>query len=119
MTFKEFILIKYDIRERVKLLRSDPLKDFLASDIFPCDFVAVENGERIKMLYYADGGKEIAVLDLLSYKREDIIKLKDEDLVELYDTYTSQFEFDSESLTSLSKLTEMRTTLLGKSGLHK
>lgn len=106
MTFRRFIETKYDVRQRISDLKSDPIKSFIESDIFPCDYVDVEKGEMIKMLYYANGTKEIAVLDLLAYRREDIVKAKDNDLLELYDAYTSQFDFDS--TLDLSKLSAIR-----------
>lgn len=106
MTFRKFIEEKYDVRQRIMDLKRNPIKSFIESDIFPCDFVDVENGEMIKMLYYANGSKEIAVLDLLAYRREDIEKTKDSDLLELYDSYTSQFDFDS--TLDLSKLSAIR-----------
>lgn len=106
MTFRQFIEQKYDVRDRIADLKANPIKSFIDSDIFPCDYVAFENGEMIKMLYYADGRKDIAVLDLLSYRREDIVKANDQDLLELYDAYTSQFDFDSS--LDLSKLSEIR-----------
>jgi hypothetical protein len=111
MTFKNFIETKYDVRERIADLKSNPLKSFIDSDIFPCDFVDVENGEMVKMLYYANGAKDIAVLDLLSYRREDLVRLKDQDLLDLYDTYTEQFDFDdSMDLTKLSSIREESLT---------
>lgn len=108
MTFREFIETKYDVRERINQLRSNPIKDFIDSDIFPCDFVDIENGEMIKMLYYANGTKDIAVLDLLSYRREDLVKLNNKDLLELYDAYTADFEFDGSCLLDLSNLNNIR-----------
>lgn len=106
MTFRTFIETKYDVRDRIADLKSNPIKSFIDSDIFPCDYVEIENGEMIKMLYYADSKKEIAVLDLLAYRREDIIKINDQDLLDLYDSYTSQFDFDS--TMDLSRLSAIR-----------
>lgn len=106
LTFRRFIEEKYDVRDRIADLKSNPIKSFIDSDIFPCDYVDIENGEMIKMLYYAEGKKEIAVLDLLAYRREDIIKTNDQDLLDLYDAYTSQFDFDS--TLDLSKLSAIR-----------
>lgn len=107
MTFRKFIEEKYDIKDRVEQLKSDPIKDFINSDIFPYDFIDTENGELVKMLYYDEGKKEIAVLDLLAYTREDLIKVSNKDLLSLYDNYTEQFDFDGTlDLDKLSKLRE-------------
>lgn len=108
MNLRKFIEDKYDVRERIKQLQSNPIKDFLDSDIFPCDFVTTENGEMVKMLYYGNGTREIAVLDLLSYTREDLIKINDKELLELYDAYTSNFNFEKASLLDMSKLEIIR-----------
>ena len=114
MTFRRFIETKYDIRERVAILKSDPTKEFINSDIFPFDFIEIENGEMIKMIYYAGGKKDIAVLDLLSYKRDDLVKLGDKDLLEIYDSYTKNFDFESSDLLDPAKLSEIRDASLKK-----
>lgn len=114
MTFREFIETRYDVRERIAQLKSDPIKDFINSDIFPCDFVDIEGGEMIKKVYYAQGEKDIAVLDLLSYRREDLVRLGDKDLLEIYDTYTANFTFDGGDLLDPEKLSVIRNASLSK-----
>lgn len=108
MTFKEFIETKYDIRDRIKTLKSDPIKDFVDSDIFPCDFVGMEDGHMVKMLYYADGSKEISVFDLLSYNKSDIDKIGDKDLSDIYNTYTSLFDFEGDNILDMNNLSSVR-----------
>lgn len=117
MTFREFIETKYDIRERIALLTRNPIREFLESDIFPCDFVDVEGGEMIKKVYFPDGKRDIAVLDLLSYKREDIVKSGDTDLLALYDAYIENFEFDGLDLSDPINIAKIREESLRQKGL--
>lgn len=107
MTFRDYIENRYDVRDRIEQQRGSAVLDFINSDIFPYDFITTDNGEMVKMLYYAEGDKEISVLDLLSYTEEDLDKMKgQEDLKELYETYTSQFDF--EGSIGLEKIKEIR-----------
>ncbi len=107
MNLKEFIEIKYDIRNRISDKKRNPLEDFINNDIFPYDFIEVQDGAPVKMLYYADGKKEIAVLDLLSYKKEDLLKHNDLDLRELYENYTKCIEFEQLDLLDPIKLSSI------------
>lgn len=112
MTFKEYILTKYDVRDKIKQLKSNPIDTFMDSDIFPCDFVEMDGNRLVKMLYFADGQREIPVLDLLSYKREELVKINDKELLDFFDLYTSQFKFDSDSILSILHLSEIRNNSL-------
>lgn len=104
MTLKEYIETKYDIREKVATLKRDPIKEFIDSDIFPFDFIENDNGDLVKMLYYDNGNRDIAVLDLLAYRREDLVRLGDKELLKLFDSYTSQFKFDNTYEVSLDEI---------------
>lgn len=116
MTFKRFIETKYDVRERINIIKSDPVKEFINGDIFPFDFIEIDNGEMVKMLYYANGKEKISVIDLLSYTRNDLIKLGNKDLLDLYDSYTKNFDFDFEGfdLYDPVKLDEIREAWFNK-----
>ena len=94
MNMKDYILQKYDVRDRIARRRKSPLQEFANSDVFPFDFIANEGGEFVKMLYYDEGNRTISVLDLLSWSRDDLLKTGDKPLIELYDNYTADFDFD-------------------------
>lgn len=108
MTFREYIEEHYDVRGRIKSLTSDPIKRFIDSDDFPFDFIGQEDGEYVKMLYYAGGDKTIAVLDLLSYRREDLERNGNTELLELYDHYTENVSIEVLSLLDPVKLNSIR-----------
>lgn len=118
MNLREFIETKYDVKDKIANLKSNPILDFINSDIFPFDFIEYNKGEMVKMIYYANGKKEIPVLELLSNKREDIVKSGDNDLLEAYDMYTSQFDLEQVDLLDPVKLEQIREESLKNKGNH-
>lgn len=110
MTLRDYIIEKYDIRSHIKEITRDPVQMILENDIFAYDyFEKDETGRPIKMLYYNDYKSSISVIDLLSFKREDLLKMEDIPLLELWDNYMSQYDFDStvfEGIIDLKRLRE-------------
>lgn len=117
MTFRDFIETEYDVRDQIDRMRRNPIKEFLESDIFPCDFVESDGTELVKMLYYDNGKRDIPVLDLLSYRREDLVKNNDKELLELYDNYVSNFKFDGLDLQDPVNISKFRDESLRRKGL--
>ena len=117
MNLRDFLETKYDVREQIATLKSNPILDFINSDIFPFDFIDNQDGELVKMLYYADGKKTISVLNLLSYRREDLVRYKDMELLELYDIYTEDLHLEELDMENPIKLEDIRQESLKRRGL--
>lgn len=59
-------------------------------DDFPYDAIRVnEDGVLTKVVYLDDTDRYIDIYELMSYDRADIVKLKDVDLLQVYDNYMS------------------------------
>lgn len=117
ITIKEFIEDNYDVRDRIRELKRDPIAELLSEDMFPYDFIGYDpiDKENIKMLYYDNCEKEIPVLELLSYVREDIVKMGDVELLKLYDVYISNFTSEGKDILSMDKLKLIREKYLEES----
>lgn len=118
ITLKEYIQ-KYtpNVIVKIDILKGKADEEFLNSDIFPCDEIAIVDGERVKVLLFANGDRRISVIDLLSYTREELLRKNDKDLLELYDTYTSNFDFEKFDITNpvfLKNLRQKSLMLHGK-----
>ena len=108
----KFIEEKYDVRRKIEELKRDPYDEFLKSDIFPCDFVCIVDGQLTKMLYYNDEQDEISVRDLLSCTREELEKSSSPGLLKLYDAYVQNFTFEKVDVEDLLKIDELRSQLI-------
>lgn len=59
-----------------------------AQDDFPFDDIRIgEDGTPTKVVFIDDNERFIDIYELMSYDREDIIRTKDVDLIQVYDNY--------------------------------
>lgn len=104
MTIKEFIREQYpSALDRIEILKKDPIREFVNSDIFPCDVVRIdESGNYYKAVFYDGGQREIPVQDLISFNSTEIMKTGDVPLIELYNNYMSMFTVAERANISIS-----------------
>lgn len=74
MKMREYIDTCYPIREKVEQKIKDPVQRVLEADDLPCDDVMSMNGVLQKVVYI-NASDYVAVVELLSYSRQDIEKL--------------------------------------------
>ena len=101
MNMLQYIREKYDITDKLRRMRRNPLQEAINSDDFPYDFIVNENGEFVKMLYYDKGERTISVYDLLMWKRDELVVTGDKPLLELYDNYLADFEISTDFLEEM------------------
>lgn len=91
MTLKEYALEHCDLKNRVSTLFQNPYAAVINSDDFEYDKIELVDDVPMKVIYYPDGARTIPVIELLSYRREDLVKSGDKELLDLYDNYTKDF----------------------------
>ena len=68
------------------------------------DIIINESGVPAKILYVDDDGRTIEVLELLAYSKEDVLRTKDYDLIQLWENYMEQIDVQEANLEDLLQL---------------
>lgn len=100
MTLKEYIRDYHPIKEQVQRKLKSPITLILEQDSLPCDGVKPVDGTLQKIVYISDD-EYVPVLDLLSYTKEDIEKLGDEDFKSTWFAYMENVDSDDVDINSI------------------
>lgn len=74
MTFREYVVEHYPIKDKVERVKSNPKQRIMESDFLPCDDVRYINGELQKAVQLEDGDW-VPVIDFLMHEPEDVQKM--------------------------------------------
>lgn len=100
MTFQEYIKKHYDVSARIRARIINPKEVIKNRDDLPYDDIKYVDGELQKIVYI-DDDDFISVAELISYTIDDISKIPNNDLKQLYDNYMSQINVEDVDLLSL------------------
>ena len=100
MTFIEYIDTKYPIEEKIKQLRSDPIKQILERDDLPYDEVKYVDGELQKVISLSDGSY-VPVIEVLSYCKEDVAKIEDVEMRNAFSAYMDNIDITDMSIDAI------------------
>lgn len=101
MYMKEFVTSVYPIKELVRNVLSNPLVTVMKRDDLPYDDIRLVDGELQKVIFINDEEEFIPVLELLSYSEEDIRKLGDEQMRQVYEAYMENVDVEDMELANL------------------
>lgn len=87
MNILEFIEQYYPIMDRVKDKLSDPYKRIAEMDDLPYDKIGPDENGHVTKLVEVDETTYISVAELISYSEEDIKKMEDEALKNVWYAY--------------------------------
>ena len=104
MNFVEFIKNEYpEAIEKIKAYKSDPITRIMESDDLPYDDIRVVEGQLQKVVYLNDDDV-ITVFDLLTYTKEDIESMKDnEELKAAYMGYMDLVDITDMTIDNIMK----------------
>lgn len=118
MTLREYINTIYPIDALIEVIKSDPIKAIMENDDLPYDEIRMYDGVMQKVVELEDG-TFIGVMELLSYTKEDVLKLKDEELRNAYFAYMDNvviepvtLEYIMSSARELKKRKEQKKEML-------
>lgn len=102
MTLVEYIHESYPIKERLEELNNDPIKRVMESDGLPFDSIQVIDGVLQKAVEISQD-TYVAVVDLLSYTKEDIDGLgpEDNDFKQAYYAYMDNVDLTDMTIDAI------------------
>lgn len=100
MTFRDYIKTKFPIDKIIDDIVSDPVTAVMENDDLPCDAICVIDGVLQKAIELSDG-TYMSVINLLSYTKEDVEKMTDEDFKKVYQSYMDNIEIESYTIESI------------------
>lgn len=88
MSFIEYIDTYYNARDRIYSKMKNPIQRVMEADGLPCDAVKMVDGELQKVVYLNDDGSDfITVVELITYTKDEVEKINDKELKEVYYAY--------------------------------
>lgn len=100
LTFREYIGKYYNVTDRIKARLINPKEAVAERDDLPYDDIIYIDDELQKVVYITDDSP-ISVVELLSYTAEDMHKINDPDLINVYDNYMEQVNVEDVDLANL------------------
>lgn len=102
MTFVEYINTYYDARDRIYSKMKNPIQRVMEADGLPCDAVRVVDGELQKVVFLNDDGDDvIPVVELITYTKEEIEKINDSALKEVYYAYMDNVRIEDVNIKEI------------------
>lgn len=102
MTFVEYINTYYDARDRIYSKMKNPIQRVMEADGLPCDAVRVVDGELQKVVFLNDDGDDvIPVVELITYTNEEIEKINDSALKEVYYAYMDNVRIEDVNIKEI------------------
>ncbi|MCI9050354.1 MAG: hypothetical protein HFI05_00280 [Lachnospiraceae bacterium] len=105
MTLKEYIKEYYPIKEKLQIIKSDPIKMIMEQDDLPYDSIVSVDGKLQKVVYISEEDF-IPVLEILSYSKEEVEKSKDIEFKEVWKTYMDNVEITDLNLENLMTISK-------------
>lgn len=99
-TILDFIEKEYDITPRLRAKYADPIKRIEEEDDLPFDEIKCIDGDYLKVVYINDDNY-ITVIDLLSYRKEDVEKMEPSDFKDTYIAYMQNVTIEEGQLEFL------------------
>lgn len=94
MNIIQFIETQYPIKDIVKDKLADPYKRVAEMDSLPYDVIGPDECGHITKLVEVDDMTYIPVIDLISYTREDLVRLGDENLLSVWEAYMDEIDIE-------------------------
>lgn len=102
MTFVEYINTYYDARDRIYSKMKNPVQRVMEADGLPCDAVRVVDGELQKVVFLNDDGSDfVPVIELITYTKDEISKINDPMLKEVYEAYMDNVEVEDVNIKEI------------------
>ena len=114
MYILEFIREQYPIRDRILSRLSDPYEKVANDDSLPYDLIGPDDDGHLTKLVEIDDERTIAVVDLISYTREDVVQLNDEALLNVWDNYMCQIDLQDLNIADILESVRTRNAIKKK-----
>ena len=122
MTLHEYVRTVYDIRDKVKRIKADPVQAIRDRDDMPYDDIRLVDGKLQKVVMLSDD-EYISIVDLLGYTEEEVDKCNSIELKDVWHAYMENIvleDMDIKSIMSscrkLAENKEKRENLVRKLG---
>lgn len=105
MYIQDYIRDYYQIADRIKAKKVNPITACLENDSLPCDSIALIDGVPQKVMFVTDD-RVVPVTELLSWDAEDIKKIEstDPDYANAWKAYMDIVDVEDFDLESLYKV---------------
>lgn len=101
MKFPEYVRTVYPIKDIVEQIKQNPIQQVIDRDDLPYDSIKRVDDEFVKVVEYGDEGDFIPILELVSLTKEELERIDNQALTDVYNTYMSKVEILDVDLTTL------------------
>lgn len=105
MDILEFITTQYPIRDKVMSKLSNPYDRVANNDDLPYDLIGRDESGHVTKLVEVEENRFISVVDLLSYSREDVDKLNDPALMNVWENYMASIDICDMNIVDILECT--------------
>lgn len=106
LTFQEYIKQYYNVTEKIRARVVNPVDAIRQADSMPYDDIIFYEGELQKVVYL-DADTPIPVAELIGYTKEEIDKINDAALTNVYVNYMENIETSDMDVQSLIQAAQM------------
>lgn len=101
MNILEFIETQYPIKDIVRERLADPYKRIAQLDCLPYDIIGPDSEGHLTKLVEINDTRTISVMELITYTREDIVKLNDLELLNVWEAYMEEVDIEDLNVSDI------------------
>lgn len=101
MNILEFIETQYPIKDIVKERLADPYTRIAQLDCLPYDIIGPDSEGHLTKLVEISDTRTISVMELIAYTREDIVKLNDLELLNVWEAYMEEVDIEDLNISDI------------------
>lgn len=101
MNILEFIETQYPIKDTVKERLADPYTRIAQLDCLPYDIIGPDSEGHLTKLVEINDTRTISVMELIAYTREDIVKLNDLELLNVWEAYMEEVDIEDLNVSDI------------------
>lgn len=101
MNILEFIETQYPIKDIVKERLADPYTRIAQLDCLPYDIIGPDSEGHLTKLVEISDTRTISVMELIAYTREDIVKLNDLELLNVWEAYMEEVDIEDLNVSDI------------------